>query len=452
MMPKTKRQSKTAKKCWSESFGVYGATIRIAEPEPGGVLYLLWLDKKGKQQKRSLGHRDRREGKREALAAASAMMQANAAVRGVVVINPQPQPERQTKQDAPAPLTLAQGVARMFDPLKGAYATVNEHVRQAKRYTEAAVALLDQDLTWEDFTAGTMMYLVRLMAQRSRDGSGANAAEKTCVMLYAVASWLRQEGLIPDSAAIPKANWKVKLREEWRALTGHRVEVQRPRHQVDEVAAIFAALPKADPRLRLLIELAAELRAGQAVRAKRSDLILDEQVGGFGLGRFIVHGAGKKHGETVDLHPELRALVDEVLSTGYLSEAEAAYQSGEISDYFLFPTGKLQGGAYVPLYRATDKPLSDHTLREKFGELEAIAGVEHRRGRAFYGLRRQATDLAPEFAQDAQVLNRISGHSDSATRERIYQDPQNERVRARAAEARRNMRAFLTEADQKKAA
>ena len=80
-MPKTKRQSKTAKKCWSESFGVYGATIRIAEREPGGVLYLLWLDKMGKQQKRSLGHRDRREGKREALAAASAMMQANAAVK-----------------------------------------------------------------------------------------------------------------------------------------------------------------------------------------------------------------------------------------------------------------------------------------------------------------------------------------------------------------------------------
>ena len=134
--------------------------------------------------------------------------------------------------------------------------------------------------------------------------------------------------------------------------------------------------------------------------------------------------------------------MDEVLSTGYLSEAEAAYQRGEISDYFLFPTGKLQRGAYVPLCRATDKPLSDHTLREKFGELEAIAGVEHRKGRAFYGLRRQATDLAPEFAQDAQVLNRISGHSDSATRERIYQDPQNERVRARAAEARRNMRAL----------
>jgi integrase len=442
MMPRNKRQSKTAKKCWSESFGVYGAKVRIAERVPGGVLYLLWLDKRGKQQKRSLGHRDRREGRRQALAAATAMMEASAAVRGVVIAPPQDQERR--RQAAAAPLTLAQGVDRMFDPLKGAYAAVNDHVRQAKRYAEAAVALLDQGLTWEDFTPGVMMYLVRLMAQESRDGRGANAAEKTCVMLYAIASWLRQEGLIPDTAAIPKARWKVKLREEWRALTGHRVEVQRPRHQVDEVAAIFAALPKADPRLRLLIELAAELRAGQAVRAKRSDLILDEQ-GGFGLGRFIVHGAGKKHGETVDLHPELRELVDDVLSAGYLAEAEAAYQRGVIPDYFLFPTGKLQGGS-VPLCRATQKPLSDHSLREKFRALEEIAGVEHKEGRALYGLRRQATDLAPEFAQDAQVLNRISGHSDSATRERIYQDPQNDRVRARAAEARRSMRAFLTEA------
>jgi hypothetical protein len=78
-------------------------------------------------------------------------------------------------------------------------------------------------------------------------------------------------------------------------------------------------------------------------------LVMDEPFsgldGGFGLGRFIVHGAGKKHGEIVDLHPELRALVDEVLSTGYLSEAEAAYQRGEIPDYYLFPGGKLKRGS-----------------------------------------------------------------------------------------------------------
>ncbi|HEX6159203.1 MAG TPA: hypothetical protein VF111_03490, partial [Thermoanaerobaculia bacterium] len=416
-MPKTKRQPKAAKKCWSESLGVYGATVRVAEREPGGVLYLLWLDKHGKQQKRSLGHRDRREGKRQALAAATAILEARAAVHGAVIAALPQQPGKEDAIDQP--LTLAQGIALAFDPLKGAYPTVTEHVKQTRRYAEAAAALLGRRMTWEQFTAGRMMYLVRLLAKQSDGGSGAKAAEKTCVALYTVASWLRQEGLIPDTAAVPKPRWKVKLREEWRAITGCRVEVKRPRHDVDEVAAIFAALPKADPRLRLLVELAAELRAGQAAKAKRSDLIL-EPLGGFGLGRFVVNGAGKKHGEVVDLHPELRALVDEVLSTGYLAEAEAAYQRGKIPDYFLFPTGRLQRGV-VPLCRATKAPLSVWTLRTLFLTLERIAGVEHKPGRAFYGLRRQATDLAPEFEQDARVLNRISGHADSATRERIYQ-------------------------------
>ena len=40
-------------------------------------------------------------------------------------------------------------------------------------------------------------------------------------------------------------------------------------------------------------------------------------------------------------------------------------------------------------------------VRAMFVDLERIAGVEHRRGRSFYGLRRQAIDLAPEFSQDA---------------------------------------------------
>jgi len=73
--------------------------------------------------------------------------------------------------------------------------------------------------------------------------------------------------------------------------------------------------------------------------------------------------------------------------------------------------------------------------------------VEHQEGRAFYGLRRQATDLAPEFEADARVLNTLPGHTDSATRERIYQEKQNERVRARAAATRRKMRQFLREPD-----
>ena len=96
--------------------------------------------------------------------------------------------------------------------------------------------------------------------------------------------------------------------------------------------------------------------------------------------------------------------------------------------------------------RCAGQPLGPTAIRDMFRALEADAGVEHQQGRSFYGLRRQATDLAPEFEQDARVLNRLTGHLDSATRERVYQDPQNERVRARAAETRRRMRQRLGQA------
>jgi hypothetical protein len=55
----------------SASVGVYGSKVRVAERSPGGALYLLWVDKQGRQQKRSLGHADRRRGKDEALAFAN---------------------------------------------------------------------------------------------------------------------------------------------------------------------------------------------------------------------------------------------------------------------------------------------------------------------------------------------------------------------------------------------
>jgi integrase len=442
MMPKT------AKKCWSESFGVYGSMIRVAEREPGGVLYLLWVDNSGKQRKRSLGHRDRKLGKRQALELASRMA-------GEPVEEREPEVEPVAPSEPPVqepvsaaeptsgvePLTLGRGIALAFDPLRGMYPTETKHTRESRKLAERGAAILGTDLRWLDLTPGKVQYLVRVLARQSKDGRGARSAEYTCDMLYTVASWLRQEGLIPDSAALPKKNWKTKLKQEWQALTGKRVEPQRLRHTVEEVAAIFGALPKGDPRVRLLVELAAELRAGQAVRGKRSDLLL-RPVGGYRLGRFIVHGNGKKHGEVVDLHPELRNLIDDVLSDGYLCLAEAAYQRGEIDDYYLFPAGKLKLGM-VPVERCDRKPLCSTAIRDMFREVEAIAGVEHVEGRSFYGLRRQATDLAPEFAQDARVLNRLTGHVDSATRERVYQDPQNELVRARAAQARRDMRGFL---------
>ncbi len=322
--------SKIEKKCWSESFGFYGSTIRIAEREPGGILYLLWIDKEGKQRKRSLGHRDRKQGKKQALELANRMAGKPAVER------------------AAGPLSISEGIARAFAPLRGMYAGETRHARQARALAERAAAKLEPGLTWAELTPGTVLYLARRFAQERTDGKGVRAAEYACVVLYTVAGWLREERLIPETAALPRRGWKTKLRDEWRSLTGRSTEPARPRHSVEEVRQFFAGLPQGDSRLWLLVELAAELRAGQAVRGRRSDLNL-APVGGYGLGRFVVRGAGKKLGEVVDLHPELRALVDHMLTEGYLSDAEAAYQRGELADYFLFPAGRLRQGKARPL-------------------------------------------------------------------------------------------------------
>lgn len=259
---------KVEKKCWSESFGVYGATIRVSERDPGGVLYLLWVDKEGKQRKRTLGHRDRKLGRKQALELANGMAKGLAQVTAPI---PAPEPEREA---APEPLTLAQGIANAFDLDSGMYPKETKHSREARRLAERGAEILGPELRWAELTPGKVQYLVRVLARHSEQGRGARTAEYMCDMLYGVANWLRQEELIPETAALPKRNWKVKLKQEWQTLTGHSVEAKRPRHSVQEVAAIFDALPQADPRVWLLVELAAELRAGQAVRARRSDLVL----------------------------------------------------------------------------------------------------------------------------------------------------------------------------------
>lgn len=455
------------KQCWSESFGFHGSTIRIAEREPGGFLYLFWVDNTGKQRKRSLKHRDRARGRKAAKELASQLWQLQPADSAVGEESPEAvelfrrqQPahsavgeqgpaELQSAEQQPAaandrgPLTLGEGIRLAFDLSRGMFPTETRHSRESRKLAERGAQILGENTPWTELTPGTLQSVVRVLARESTDGRGARTAEYMCAMLYGVANWLREEERIPDTAAKPKRNWKIRLKEEWQAITGVTVVESRPRHAVAEVAALFAALPAVDPRLRLLIEVAAELRAGQAVRAKRSDLVLDP-VGGFGLGRFIVHGRGKKHGEVVDLHPELRALVDDELSSGYLRDVEAAYRDGTIKDYFLFPAGRLKRGRALVKW-ATKQPLGSTGIRDMFRKLEKAAGVDHQEGRAFYGLRRQATDLAPEFEQDARVLNRLSGHLNSATRERVYQDPQNEVVGARAAQARRRMRLHLGE-------
>ena len=122
----------------------------------------------------------------------------------------------------------------------------------------------------------------------------------------------------------------------------------------------------------------------------------------------------------IHLTADQRAFLDGVLREGYLRELEQAYQSGQLPDYPLLPQGRLVKGvvrlhegpprvsarARGPSAPRSLKPLTRDALLKMFHELKRLAGVESKRGRGWYGVRRVTTDLAEHVESDNRVLKR----------------------------------------------
>ena len=124
------------------------------------------------------------------------------------------------------------------------------------------------------------------------------------------------------------------------------------------------------------------------------------------------------------------------MGIGYLSDFEDWYQMGKVKDYPLFPKGRFRDGV------ATVRQLSPITrdgLRGWFQDYEAKLGIAHVPGRGWYGVRRQAADLAETAVKDMRALNLLTGHSDERMR-RAYQDRDNPEVRRLAVQARASIR------------
>jgi hypothetical protein len=124
------------------------------------------------------------------------------------------------------------------------------------------------------------------------------------------------------------------------------------------------------------------------------------------------------------------------MGIGYLSDFEDWYRMGKVKDYPLFPKGRFREGV------ATIRQLSPITrdgLRGWFQDYEAKLGIPHVPGRGWYGVRRQAADLAETAVKDMRALNLLTGHSDERMR-RAYQDRDNPEVRRLAVQARQSIR------------
>jgi hypothetical protein len=472
-----RRRSKDDRAPWTYTFGVKPYVITAYErSERGNQLIVRWTDPKkpdsrrpgkNRREKRGLrlGVRDPATGRldpKRVRAAELAVQQIHARlVTGLEAPTP-PAPARPAAET----LTLLEGFRLALDPARGKYpSTSTRRYEDMKKYEIRLFGtkpgyrrLIDPDLTWSGLQLRDIRGLWRAMADRyvqsEGDEFGIRIAEQVVDAIFSVASWLREENRILADAARPPERWRKRLKEEWELRTGEQPrKPHRPRHTEEEFRRVFATLsdPRVDPRIRLAIELAAECRTGQVLRCTRRMLTVTdvdaskyEVLFAGSLGQVVIPGAGKKHGETVVLTPEQRRAVDDALS-GYLAKYEVAWNAGEIEDYYLFPGSRMRsldatGRRWVRRVREGAKPMSRDGARVAFKALEAIAKVKHIQGRGWYGLRRQAADMAETATTDDRVKDRLGGWQDSETRRSIYQDRETDVLRAQAANVRRQLR------------
>lgn len=478
------RKSRARKRgTWTFSYGPKPYTVFAFErPERGNQVFIRWTNlSKDDQRERGL-HRREKQGLGMVvrdpatglldpkLVRAAELQVQQFHARLITGSLPQTPAERAAEKLPTVPtadtLNLREGFRLALDPKRGKYAST-----ETRRYDDMAQyesrlfglkpatrPLINPATAWRDLQLRDVRALWRTMADHyvRTEGReyGVRVAEQIVDAIFSVASWLREDSHIAPDAARPPDGWRKRLREEWAQRTDEQPHrPHRPRHTVDEFRRIFAGLndPRVDPRIRLAIELAAECRTGQVLRCTRRMMTLTEvdpanyeSSPAGALGQVIIPGAGKKHGETVVLTPEQRHAVDDALA-GYLANYETAWKAGEIEDYYLFPGSRMRmldetGARWTRRVRAGVKPMSRDGARVAFKELEAIAKVDHIQRRGWYGLRRQAADMAETATNDDRVKDRLGGWQDSETRKSIYQDRETDDLRAQAANVRRQLR------------
>ena len=444
---------------WSTTVGKNPHTIWVGERGLGGMVYVRWTVCR-KPVPRSLGFKVRdsrgrllKREQKKALATAKRMVERHA--QG---LDPEDILRTASGVESDAPkiyLSLEAALGRYLRVPTGNFLRRSEHWQDAQSVSTHLFAALGTDFSMGDLLPTTAeavwRHVLEAALEEGDEPTGYRKAEKAVQLLYAVARWIADRSPGEANAVTPMRGWHNRLREEWEeAFDSQLPDAKKLRHSPAETLVVFRNLPNADPRLRQAIEIGVELREGQVSRTRRSQLDLGA-VGAYELGQIEIAGKGKKRGEIVHLHPELRAYIDECLSErGHLWELEQAYQAGRIDDYYLWQKGKLRrdrrtGALRIPLTRhlGNPGPMDPGSLIDLFRQFESSCGVEHVAGRSFYGLRRVLTDIAPDYTNDPRALDRLTGHDDPATRERRYQDRMRDEDREAAAVARREMRADL---------
>jgi len=305
-------------------------------------------------------------------------------------------------------------------------------IDHAKRTHVAELArIVGLDLPVSEWNDEHEQRVLRTIAKEAPHSKG-NKALRVLATLYAAANFCRKKAGFPAGACLAPKNWQAELKRAWTSLTGTDTAPSRSPYTDIEARKLVSKLAEADPRLEAAMILGLGYRnlqvAEGAVRSQLTD--------GGPFGRQLSIVDKKKMATTViDLTSRQQRFLDVAMESGYLSLLEAAYQRGEITDYYLVPGGRLKDGK-SPLAAAT-APLGRRRLSALMTEHEAACGVRHVRGRLFHGLRRSMEKFVALETTDEAVRDLAGGWVvGGGTRPAIYTDAQDEDRRAMAAAAR----------------
>lgn len=406
-------------------------------------LTLRWWDPARENWKRkALGRTLERDRRGRIAKASEEWAQHEATVKSAALIKGTPD----EKTIAPQRFTIGETEAVLTEAETGPYPHKTPFRSELIRALDFAATVWGKDTPWAIIADDDWTKLIRrrLAGLLKRGKQGVRTTEVTVSRINTAAEYLREQKKIPRDAALLPKKWRKQLLDSWRGqiteLTGVQPssdpEPSRPRHTLDEMRQVIAMAPEVDPRFGLLMQLAAEYRAGQAVRAKRSQLDLTAK-------SFTIHGRGKKQGAVIDLTPGQLAYVERVLAEGFLADLERAYLK-KGTDYYLFPAGKLLGrkagegrlGAGVDL----TKHLERQWIIDNFHEAERRCGITPMKGRAQYGTRRQNVDAINALGISPLGKQAAGGWASTDVPDAIYAESTNAVGRAEAARVRAKTR------------
>lgn len=469
-MPSPKEKADNTKRLWTQQVGLKPHIVTAFER--GDKALTVWLrwsplhGHGGAPDKMSLGFklRDSLTSKRDAKLQADAVERAKAAYHRLLKGEDPRTPEMPATGGTSGTLTIAEGLDQALTVGSGIWATDSEYLHDLTRYKRHVLACLPKDVsTWDQITPLTYQQMWRAIAHwRTKVGErlpatgeivGRRACDLAVVLLAQAGRWLLDGGKI-EKFREPQKQWNAAMLADWWRITGDTPIAQddrpQPRYTPAELGLLLAgaAAGMGDPRIRAAFLTAGEARLGMGLECGRGCLDLGE-VGKYCLGRLTVPDNGKKKGVKIDLTPELRAMWDGILSTGYLRELEALRRAGAVRTYPLFPGKRLVRGAA----RADSlQPIGDRGANDLWHEFERQCGVEVKFGRAWYAGRRVSTDLAEDVETDGRALNAITGHTSDEMRRRVYQQKERDAVLAKASDAREAARALAIDAAQQAAA